>query len=133
LNGNNLGLVFPTQKELIVVKGYSQVGAEVGDPDGIEGVAQLDAPFTDIEHKERNAADDDGAQVLPVNSQRVVVLVLLSTHKIEVSQMFWQENSFWFELLTNRTDLKNLEDGINFNFLREKIEKVLHTIGFCRR
>lgn len=54
-----------------------QVGANGGDPDGIEGVAQLHPPLTHVKDEEAQAAPQHGTQVTPIHSDAIPLDVIL--------------------------------------------------------
>lgn len=56
---------------------YRKVAAEVGHPDGEERITQLNATFAHIEHEQRNAANHHGAQMFPVDFQRISFAIVL--------------------------------------------------------
>ena len=50
-----------------------EVGADVGAPDGVEGVLQLDAALAHVEDEEAGAAEEDDGQLAPVGDEAVLL------------------------------------------------------------
>lgn len=60
-------------------EGQRQVGAHVRHPDGVEGVAELNASLAHVEHKQAHAATQHRRKVAPVGAQTVALNVILVT------------------------------------------------------
>lgn len=63
---------------------YSNLGANVSSPDGIERIPQLDASLAHVEDKHRQTADSDSAQLLPIGAESFPLDIILGISKKEL-------------------------------------------------
>ena len=89
------------EKMLNEFKGYSQFRANIGDPNWIKWISQLNATFAHIEHKKRQASDTHRGKMTPVTFQSVSLIALLDLKWKNKAEHFLYYNFYSSFILFN--------------------------------